>query len=935
MGLSVIARTRDRGARAPVLQSRASMPLSSGQRLGPYEVQGPIGSGGMGEVYRARDTRLDRTVALKVLPEAFAKDPERLARFEREARTIGGLNHPHICTLFDIGSCVVPSPESRTPDPEPVHYLVMEHLAGETLAERLRRGPLPLAQALELGAQIADALDAAHKRGIIHRDLKPGNVMLATGVAGRSGTASAKLLDFGLAKLAAHGEAPACAPGAEAPGLHQASAALTQTLPVTARGTIVGTLQYMAPEQLEGKEADARTDLWALGALLYEMVTGRRAFEAASDVSLIGAILNTEPAAISSHQPLTPPALERLVRRCLAKHPDDRWDTAHDVAGELRWIRESSGVKEAAAVPGAARSRPWMAIAGAVLGPVGLSALGLTVWLRGTQQQAAAPVPGIFKVVQVTDQAGWERFPSLSPDGKSVVYASRASGNWDIYLQRVGGRNPINLTKGEPADDTHPAFSPDGEWIAFRSERAGGGLFIMGATGESVRRLTDTGYDPAWSPDGREIAYAMEAVSRPTYRGTIESQIWAVVVASGERRLVSAGDGVQPNWSPHGQRIAYWQYKGGQRDLVTVPAGGGTPSAVTNDPYVDWNPVWHPDGRHLYFSSNRGGSMNLWRVPIDESTGRVLGAFEPVTTPSLYSGGISFSRDGTLFAYEDWDPRVTQWKIGFDAVAGTCVGPPLPAPLPVGAMEVNPSRDGAWLAFVAGRNQNDIFVARTDGSELRQLTDDAPRDLYPSWSSDGGHIFFCSNRSGRFQLWAIGADGSGRRQLTEAAGELWWPIWSPDGTRIAAVDSITRHAIVFDATRPWSEQSPQPLPPLDGKGSGFRVTSWSPDGRLLAGTELLADGRQLGVLVHAFGERRYQMLINAGGTPVWLQDNRRLLFSGVDTLNLIDSRSRAAKELLSVAPHELSGDLSVSADNRTIYYGARQGEGNVWLASLK
>ena len=276
------------------------MPLSPGARLGPYEIQAAIGAGGMGEVYRARDTRLDRTVAIKILPAELSADPERRVRFEREAKAIAGLNHPHICTLYDVSTH------------EDTTFLVMEHLAGETLADRLLRGPVPHPQALDIAAQIADALDAAHKHGIIHRDLKPGNVMLTTSGGGRSGLTTAKLLDFGLAKLAAHGERAALAGGASVS---------TQAAPVTAEGTILGTLQYMAPEQLEGKEADARTDLWALGAILYEMLTGRRAFEGESQVSLIGNIMNAEPPALATTQPLTPPALDRVVTKCLAKHP--------------------------------------------------------------------------------------------------------------------------------------------------------------------------------------------------------------------------------------------------------------------------------------------------------------------------------------------------------------------------------------------------------------------------------------------------------------------------------------------------------------------------------------------------------------------------------------------------------------------------------------
>jgi len=293
------------------------MSLAEGQRLGPYEVLGRIGAGGMGEVYRARDTRLDRTVVLKVLPSEVSTDGALRSRFEREARAISALAHPHICTLFDVGE-----EDGRT-------FLVMEHLEGQTLLERLRKGPLPLAQAVAIATQVAEALSAAHKQGIVHRDLKPGNVMLTK--------TGAKLLDFGLASLVAHGERPA---------VDSLTAAPTASAPLTGRGTILGTLPYMAPEQLEGKPADARTDLWALGLLIYEMLTGRRAFEGQSQVSLIGAILEREPEPLGRLQPLTPPSLERLVRRCLAKSPDDRWDTAHDVADELRWLADATPAAE-------------------------------------------------------------------------------------------------------------------------------------------------------------------------------------------------------------------------------------------------------------------------------------------------------------------------------------------------------------------------------------------------------------------------------------------------------------------------------------------------------------------------------------------------------------------------------------------------------------
>ena len=324
------------------------MPLASGTSLGPYQIETPLGAGGMGEVYKARDTRLDRTVAIKVLPEHVAQDPDLKQRFEREAKTISSLNHPHICTLHDIGS------------QDGIDFLVMEYLDGQTLAQRLKKGALPLDQALQVAIEIADALDKAHRQGIVHRDLKPGNIMLT-----KSG---AKLLDFGLAKLRKPGMV----------GADGFSAATTQSEPLTARGTILGTLPYMAPEQLEGKDTDARTDVFAFGAIVYEMVTGLRVFIGDSQASVIAAILGSQPSPMSTIEPITPLALDRVVRKCLAKDPDGRWQTAHDMRDELTWIAESDGEVGVSAQAAATRgplSRPTAAL-WVIAGVVAASLLG-------------------------------------------------------------------------------------------------------------------------------------------------------------------------------------------------------------------------------------------------------------------------------------------------------------------------------------------------------------------------------------------------------------------------------------------------------------------------------------------------------------------------------------------------------------------------------
>ena len=369
-----------------------------GQRIGPYQLASKIGAGGMGEVYKARDTRLDRTVAIKVLTAHLADDPHARERFQREARAVAALNHPHICTLHDVGS-----QDPSTGSGQAMDFLVMEYLDGETLAERLAKGPLPLDRALQYAIQIADALDKAHRQGITHRDLKPGNVMLTT--------VGTKLLDFGLAKLR-----PAVG------GVVGMSAAPNVSPSLTGRGTILGTLQYMAPEQLEGKPADARTDIFAFGALLYEMLTGKKAFEGTSQASLISAILSSDPPPIAVLQPLSPPALDRVVKKCLAKDPDERWQSAHDLTSELKWIAES-GLQTAVAAPGVdaqvrsrARTQRYGWIAAAVF-------LLTTLALAGALYLRRAPVD--TRVYRSTFVPPGNADPSLPPNDHPGPLARR------------------------------------------------------------------------------------------------------------------------------------------------------------------------------------------------------------------------------------------------------------------------------------------------------------------------------------------------------------------------------------------------------------------------------------------------------------------------------------------------------------------------------
>ena len=418
------------------------MSLASGTRLGPYEIVALIGAGGMGEVYKARDTRLDRTVAIKVLPTEAAADPERRRRFEQEARAVSALNHPHICALFDVGEHVPSGPLPLAP----VHYLVMEYLEGQTLAHRLRKGPMALEQALALGAQIAEALSAAHKLGIVHRDLKPANVMLTKA----SGALQAKLLDFGLARRSAANTQ-----------FRAGLSALSTEGPATTPGAVMGTVPYMAPEQLEGKAADARTDLFAFGCVLYEMLTGRRAFPGDSEASVISAIMTSEPAPLRSLQPVAPPALERLVTACLAKDPDERRQSAHDVADDLRGIAQ--GAPASSRAP-ARRRRDWLLGAAPSLIVVLAGALGWAAW-QAWWRPAAVPVRADIAMPGGTQFAGTYVGVAFAPNGNGLVYRAADPAGARFYWQPLDGSPPQVVPGTEQG--AQPFFSPDAKHLGF------------------------------------------------------------------------------------------------------------------------------------------------------------------------------------------------------------------------------------------------------------------------------------------------------------------------------------------------------------------------------------------------------------------------------------------------------------------------------------
>jgi serine/threonine-protein kinase len=856
-----------------------------------YRVERELGAGGMATVYLAHDLRHDRQVAIKVLhPDlAAALGAER---FLTEIKTTAKLQHPHILPLLDSGAA------------DGLLFYVMPYVSGETLRSRLERErQLPLEDVLLIAREVADALGAAHALGIIHRDIKPDNILLQGG--------HAVVADFGIA-LAVQ----------EAGG-----ARMTQT------GLSLGTPQYMSPEQAMGERSvDARTDIYALGAVTYEMLTGEPPFTGATAQAVVAKVLTERPAPPSTVRDTVPASVEAAVLKALSKLPADRWSSTARFAEGL--VQGDSSV-----LTGAVRSAPpprsSLLAGAAILG--GLLLLAAGWWLGSTR---SAPPDSWTAYSQLTDASGEETSPSLSPDGESFAYASNVRGSWDIYVQRVGGRNPIVVAGDSTLDERWPAYSPDGRQIVY--SLAGGGLFLVGATGESARRLTSVGSNPSWSPDGAQIVFGSEEVLTP-YQVYGTGALWIVPVSGGEPRLLlrteAWGGGYQPAWSPSGSRIAFWSARAGQRDLATIAVTGGAPVWVTDDVAVDWAPSWSPDGRHLYFASDRGGTMGIWRIGVDEATGRAT------SPPELVVAGVDvsmdlpqLSRDGASMIFRSKLESVNPAAIALDQVAER-----------IGAVRLLQRRsgiltpsdispDGAWLAlYNSPDRQQDLFVMRPDGTELTRLTDDPARDWNPRFTPDGEALTFHSNQSGTYEAWLLRRDGSGRTRLTDFGGSgVVYPMFAPDGQRLMVerFDSIAP----FVGSAPWpvTRESATLLVGTALPEGDLNTAYWSRDGRWLSGGIQLASGNIRGNGLYEVATGRVRKLSDDayGDELAWLPGYRRVVyFTGSGALVVQDVESLARRVLSAALPYppDQLGSIVAAPDGRTLYYGARQVESNIWM----
>jgi eukaryotic-like serine/threonine-protein kinase len=790
------------------------MTLAAGTRLGPYEIVSSLGAGGMGEVYRAKDTRLERTVAIKVLPSHLSSSPEIRQRFEREAKTISQLSHPHICALYDVGN------------QEGIEYLVMEYLEGQTLADRLAKGALPLDQSLRIAIEIAGALDAAHRAGIVHRDLKPGNVMLT-----KSG---AKLLDFGLAK--------AIIPPIPQSGVTALSTAVASPN-LTEQGTILGTVQYMAPEQLEGKEADSRTDIFALGDVLYEMATGRKAFGGTSNASLIGAILKEEPPSVSSLQPTAPPAFDHVVKKCLAKDPDERWQSAADVASELRWIAEgSSGASVAAPVRAGRRRREVALWAALILA----SSAALALWLRFSGLRSAAETT--FLQMSFRRQTIFQA--AFAPDGETIVYSAALEGNVpELFVIRP--ENPEPRPLGLPR--THLlSISSRGELAVLTNARYVAHRLFTGTLarvllgGTAPREILEDVRQADWSPDGSELAIIRAAEGKDRLEFPIGKVLYETAGYLSDLRVSHRGD-----------RIALFEHPSqwGNSGSVIIVDRAGKRTLRSGDYAALEGLSWSRTGDEVLFTASTpesafcqtlygidlsghrrvalrsAGGLTMhdvsrtgrWLVAHDEFRREIagLGAGASAERDLSWldgSGDPFLSRDGRMLLFDD--ESIAAGPHGGVCLRTTDGGPVvhLGEGFPLGF-----SPDGKWALAIVADTQ--LVIYPTGPGETRRLPrgDLETYQVYSGgWFPDGKRVLFCANEAGKAsRCYAQDVSAGPPRPVTPEA--TTGCRVSPDGLQVL----YSKPGGTWFIQRPGggTDQTVPELTPDD------RVIRWSADGR--------------------------------------------------------------------------------------------------------
>ncbi len=885
--------------------------LASGSKVGPYEIVAPLGAGGMGEVYRARDSRLNREVAVKVLPGAFAADAERLRRFEQEARLAGALNHPNVLAVYDVGAI------------EGTPYIVSELLEGMTLRDRMRDGGLPLRRALNYATQIVHGLSAAHERGIVHRDLKPENVFVCR-------DERVKILDFGLAK-----EAVAAAAAHEAATMTSSGH--------TEPGVVLGTQGYMSPEQVRGQKVDGRSDIFAFGAILYEMVSGARAFTGTTSADVMTAILAKEPAEIGEEKKV-PPTLTRIVHRCLEKEPERRFQSASDLGFALESVTAGTetGAARAVEVGKASGRGPWVVIGILVLGALFAAGFWRAVATR------PATTPSEIRFTRLTEMAGLEEMPALSPDGKSVAFTADQGGERQIWVRLLSGGPPVQITR-DKGEHLYPRWAHDASAILYYKLPVGnedqGTIWEVPAMGGPPRRLASAISGADVSHDGERLAFFRVNEGKVELVATDRN-------GSGTRVIMSAPPGYEylyPRWSPDDTQVAYQHADSvWGDDVYVVDAGGGSPRKVTSERILMTGLDWTPDGSAIVYASARGGTVlylptiNLWEVPARGGASRQLTfGDDSYDDPDVSRTGIVVA-SRLRMRYDVWRIPLggSPTENGKNAEKLTeQTGKPL-------APDISP--DEKELAFLSdSTGHGNIWIEDLASREMRQVTYESEPGVQiglPLWNPNGKLIAYAKARpqlSGEdVTYWTVAPDGSDLREIVKEGA---WGSWSADGkwlyySRLTHADAEIRTT----ARVPQAGGDPQ----IVRKESGF-APAISPDGKTLYYVvPLVSINGSLEYEIRKAqppdGDSTLLIRIQAGRVPSWQGMNPTLSHDGKWLALLLNDEYGTDIWLLSAADGSLkratdfgkertfiARRVSWSPDDRAIYASIGEGDADV------
>ena len=930
--------------------------LQGGTCFGHYEIVEQIGAGGMGEVYLARDKKLGRQVAIKILNERFSQHESNLQRFLREAQSASGLNHPNILVVHEVG------------ESDDAHYIVSEFIKGQTLRERLKESALSLAEVLDITIQTANALAAAHEADLVHRDIKPENIMIRP-------DGFVKVLDFGLAKLVERKNKSFL-------GLEDSTVAQNQT----AKGVILGTVNYMSPEQARGLDVDEETDIWSLGICLYEMLSGTTPFAGETTSDTISAILNKIPAPIAQRVPDIPKELERIIGKTLRKDREERYQHIKDLLIDLKDFKQELEISEKLERTGNSSKNEKTAMGKTeaftetqqaqttssaeyifgeikqrkrgvlvVLAILLVSTIGLSYRFFSTRTASTNNNANISaqKVAQITNWSGLDDFPSLSPDGNTVTYCSDHNGSFEIYVKQLTpGAKEIQLTN-DGGQNFQPAFSPDGQYIAYYSKQRGG-ISIIPASGGEARQITDFGSHPAWSPDGTQIAFQsnpLNDLGAFARNALPPSTIWVAQVLGGalprqltQPETLPGGQG-SPAWSPDGKRIAFEVDTYNLSYIWTVAADGSDSKAVfpqTEPSSLGYAPIFAPDGKSLLYHKENG---TMVQVRINPATGEAVGETTPLTSIAQAPSSVrrvSFSADGKKIAYNVLRRVDSISSVPLQTKTSEAAGTPNVIVSNTTSRNNFPvfSSDGKRLAYSTcsiGGTGCDIWLANADGTKQTQLTTSENNELLPSWFPDGEHIGYLSDRNSNPSFWSINLNTKREQMLLDAKSNFEYARLSPDGKRIVFNDFQEGVTNVWTASLLGDGELKQLT--FDKEMMGF--SAWSNDGKLLAFQVKRGDDTHIMVMPSEGGTPE-QLTFDKGQSWVfgWSPDNDKILFAGLrGGFWNVWWVSRTTKKQRQLTDYKKLNSFvrypSWSPLGDQVVYEYSETTGNIWVADLR